>query len=134
MSVLPLVDAILNGVTAVLLLAGFIAIKNEMKTLHRMLMITAFCTSSAFLVCYLLHKFLYGITLYQHHDWTRPLYFLILGTHTILAIINLPLILWTMWLALRGHYDKHRRIAPWTFASWMYVSVTGVVVYLMLYR
>lgn len=131
---LPLVDAILNALTATLLTAGFIAIKRERKALHRALMVGAFATSTAFLVCYLLHKYLHGITLFQGEGWSRPLYFFILGTHTVLAMVNLPLILWTMWLAISGRYEKHRRIAPWTFASWMYVSITGVLVYFMLYR
>jgi putative membrane protein len=131
---LPLVDAILNAVTAILLLGGFVAIKRGRRELHRTLMVTAFVTSMAFLVCYLLHKYWYGITLFQGQGWSRPLYFFILGTHTILAMVNLPLILWTIWLAFSGRLERHRRVAPWTFLSWMYVSVTGVLVYFMLYR
>ena len=97
-------------------------------------MIAAAITSTVFLGCYLYYHAHHGSTKYAYHDWTRPVYFTILITHTLLAIVNLPFILRTLWLAGTGNFDKHKKIARVTFPIWLYISVTGVVIYLMLYQ
>ncbi len=131
---LPLLNATLNGLTTILLLAGWIAIKSGRVDLHRKLMVTAFCTSTLFLVSYLVHKALHGHTPFQGHGWIRPVYFVLLLSHTILAVLNLPLVLRVLYLAVLGRFEEHRRLARWVFPLWLYVSVTGVLVYLMLYQ
>jgi putative membrane protein len=131
---LPFYNAILNSVTTVLLICGLLAILKGKKQCHQRFMISAFITSSLFLVGYLIHKIFHGPTPFQGQGPIRLVYFTILISHTILAVVNLPLILRTFYLSLRGRYDEHKRMARWTFPSWMYVSVTGVIVYLMLYQ
>ena len=131
---LPFYNAFLNGTTAFLLLAGLTAILKGNTRLHQRLMMTAFVTSSLFLVGYLVHKIFHGHTPFQGQGVMRTVYFTILISHTILAVVNLPLILRTFYLSLNGRFEEHKRIARWTFPSWMYVSVTGVIVYLMLYQ
>lgn len=131
---LPLVNASLNTLTTVLLVTGYIQIKRGRQQAHGLFMAAAFVTSSLFLVCYLVHKFTVGPTRFTGEGWIRPVYFTLLLTHTVLAVVNLPLILRTIYLAVKGRYEEHRRLARWTFPVWMYVSVTGVLVYLFLYR
>ena len=130
----PALNATLNGSSAVFLLLGFYFIKNKNIPAHRFFMLCASLTSAVFLGCYLYYHYHHGATKYPHHDWTRPVYFTILITHTILAIANLPLIIRTLWFALTGNFDKHKKIARITFPIWLYISVTGVVIYWMLYR
>ena len=129
----PAMNAMLNGASAVFLLLGFYFIKNKNIPEHRLSMVCASLTSTVFLGCYLYYHYHHGSTRYSHHDWTRPIYFTILISHTILAVINLPLILRTLWFALSGNFDKHKKIARYTFPVWLYVSITGVVIYWMLY-
>jgi putative membrane protein len=131
---LPLANAALNTLTTVLLVAGYAAIKSGRRDLHRNLMVAAFGTSMLFLAGYLAHKFFHGTTRFTAQGWPRPVYFTILLTHTILAVVNLPLILRLLYLAVRGRFEAHRRLARWVWPVWMYVSVTGVVVYLFLYH
>jgi uncharacterized membrane protein YozB (DUF420 family) len=131
---LPLLNAILNSLTATLLLAGWVAIKRGNKETHKKIMVTAFCVSSVFLASYLLHKFTVGPKLFPIQGWVRVLYFFILIPHTILAVVNLPFILAAVWFAATGQIEKHKKLTPWVWPVWMYVSVTGVLVYLMLYR
>ena len=132
---LPLLNALLNGLTTVLLLAGFTAIKTGRRELHQKLMVSAFCSSTLFLICYLVHKILvHRISHFPDLGWIRTFYLILLASHTILAAVNLPLILRTIYLAATGRFDEHRRLARWTFPVWMYVSITGVLVYLMLYQ
>jgi uncharacterized membrane protein YozB (DUF420 family) len=137
---LPAVNATLNGLSAILLTLGFIFIKRGDKIAHRNCMISAFVTSIVFLSCYLTyHGYLYfalhrGPTRFLNPLWFRPIYLTILFTHTILAVIIVPLILRTLWLARKQRFEAHRKIARWTWPLWMYVSVTGVVVYLLLYQ
>lgn len=131
---LPALNAVLNTITASLLVAGLTAILKGKKELHQKLMMAAFVTSSLFLAGYLVHKIFHGPTRFQGEGMIRTVYFTILFTHTILAVVNLPLILRTFFLALKGRFEEHKRMARWTFPIWMYVSVTGVVVYLMLYQ
>jgi len=137
---LPAVNASLNGLSAILLAAGFIFIHQKKVIAHRNCMISAFCVSVIFLICYLtyhsylavvLHK---GPTRFLNPAWFRPIYLVILLTHTILALVIVPLILITLFRALRERFDKHKKIARWTLPLWMYVSVTGVIVYLLLYQ
>jgi putative membrane protein len=131
---LPAVNAVLNSVTTLLLIAGITAILRGNRLWHERLMKTAFITSTLFLVGYLVHKFFHGPTSFQGQGAVRVVYFTILLTHTVLAVVNLPLILRTFYLSLSGRLEEHKRLARWTFPIWMYVSVTGVLVYLMLYQ
>jgi putative membrane protein len=130
----PLIDATLNGITAVLLAVGHEFIKRGQVGRHRATMITAFLTSCVFLCCYLYYHAHVGSVRFRGQGWSRPVYFSILISHTILAAVIVPLILITLTLALRNRFDRHRSIARWTYPIWMYVSVTGVIVYLMLYK
>lgn len=127
-------NAILNGTSAVLLTAGYTAIRAGNKSLHKALMISAFCVSTAFLVSYLLYHYRVGHVAFQGHGWIRPVYFAILISHTILAALIVPMIIVTLRRAWLERFDKHRMIARWTLPLWLYVSVTGVIVYLMVYQ
>ena len=132
---LPAVNATLNGLSAVFLAAGFVFIKRGNKIAHRNCMISAVCTSALFLGCYLTYHVMVK-TLTEFHDpaWFKPFYLTILATHTILAAVIVPLILVTLWRAKTQNFEAHKKIARWTWPLWMYVSVTGVVIYLLLYR
>jgi putative membrane protein len=134
LSSLPALNALLNGTSAVLLLVGRKLIRRKRMQAHRLMMLTALCTSAAFLASYLYYHAHVGSVHFQGHGWARQLYFSILVSHTILAVIIVPLVLVTLSRALRARYALHRAIARWTFPLWMYVSVTGVVIYLMLYK
>ncbi|NDB95873.1 MAG: DUF420 domain-containing protein [Verrucomicrobia bacterium] len=131
---LPLLNASLNAMTAALLLAGWVQIKKGNKEAHKKIMVAAFLTSSVFLGSYLLHKFTVGPRLFPMQGWPRILYFFILIPHTILAVLNLPFILAAVWFAIRGNFEVHKKLTRWVWPVWMYVSVTGVLVYLMLYH
>ena len=132
---LPIVNAGLNGLSTVFILAGIGFIKNDRKQAHIVSMLSALVTSTAFLACYVTYHFLkHGVvTRFTHPGWPKPLYYCILFTHVPLAVLTLPLVFMTIIPAFRAIYDKHRRIAKWTFPIWLYVSVTGVLVYMMLY-
>jgi uncharacterized membrane protein YozB (DUF420 family) len=137
---LPAVNATLNGSSAVLLAFGFFFIKRGNKITHRNCMISAFCTSVIFLGCYLTYHGYLALVLHQgptrflNPPWFRPVYLTILLTHTILAAAIMPLILVTLHRARKQQFEAHKKIARWTWPLWMYVSVTGVVIYLLLYR
>ena len=132
---LPGVNASLNALSAVLLATGLVFIKRQNKLAHRNCMIAALASSTLFLACYLVyHCSVRAVTKFQGVGWVRPVYFFILISHVILAAAILPLIVTTVLRAARGQFDRHKKIARWTWPLWMYVSVTGVVVYLMLYR
>jgi putative membrane protein len=132
---LPAVNGTLNGLSAVFLSAGYVFIKKKKVTAHRNCMITAFATSVIFLICYLTyHIFVHTITHFREPAWFRPIYLTILVTHLVLAIVIVPLVLMTLSRALRQRFDQHKKIARWTWPLWMYVSVTGVIVYLILYQ
>jgi len=131
---LPAVNAVLNSITTILLVTGLTAILKGKKELHEKLMKAAFVTSALFLIGYLAHKIFHGPTSFQGQGPVRVVYFTILITHTILAVVNLPLIFRTFYLSLKTAWKEHKKIARWTFPIWMYVSVTGVIVYLMLYQ
>src|SRR5580658_2790088 len=130
---LPTVNATLNGLSAVLLGAGYACIRKKNIGAHRACMITAFTTSVLFLCCYLTyHIFVHTLTRFQNPAWFRPIYITLLTSHTILAVVIVPLILITLSRAAKGQFERHRAIARWTWPLWMYVSVTGVIVYLIL--
>jgi uncharacterized membrane protein YozB (DUF420 family) len=130
----PAVDAALNGTSAVLLIVGHRMIKRGRMAAHRALMLSAVLTSSLFLVCYLYYHAHVGSVRFQGQGWSRPVYFTILISHTILAAAIVPLVIVTLSRALRERFDRHRAIARWTYPIWLYVSVTGVLVYVMLYH
>lgn len=131
---LPAVNATLNGISAILLLMGFIAIRKGNKEFHQRCMISAFAVSAVFLICYLVYHYYAGSTKFTATGWIRPVYFSILISHVILAAAIVPMILMTMWRAWKKDFEKHKKIARWTWPLWMYVSVTGVLIYLMLYQ
>ena len=132
---LPAVNASLNALSTVFLTLGYIFIKQRNQNAHRNCMISAFITSTIFLACYLTyHLTVKAVTKFQGQGIARPIYFFILITHIILAVTIVPMILVTLSRALRQRFDRHKKIARWTWPLWMYVSVTGVIVYMMLYR
>lgn len=132
---LPAVNASLNGLSAILLTAGYIFIRQKNQQAHRNCMIAALCSSVLFLTCYLTyHLTVKKLTRFEDPHWFRPIYLTILITHTILAAVIVPMIIVTVSRALRARFDKHRRIARWTWPLWMYVSVTGVIIYFLLYQ
>jgi len=127
-------NATLNGTSAILLAAGYAAIRSGKRALHKKLMLSAFTVSTIFLASYLIYHYRVGHVAFQGHGWIRPVYFALLLSHTVLAIVIVPLILVTLRRAWLGRFDKHRLIARWTLPLWFYVCVTGVVVYLMVYQ
>jgi putative membrane protein len=133
-SSLPAVNACLNSASAVLLLAGYSFIRRREVSRHRACMIAAFVCSSAFLFFYIYYHVHVGVVRFSGQGWIRPVYFTLLTTHTILAVTILPLAILTLTRALQERFDRHRRIARWTLPLWLYVSVTGVIIYWLLYR
>lgn len=133
-AIYPVLDASLNGTSAVLLVIARRMIKQGRMAVHRALMLTALFTSCLFLVSYLYYHAHVGTVRFQGHGWSRPVYFSILISHTILAAAVVPLVIITLSRALRARFDRHRVIARWTYPVWLYVSISGVVVYLMLYQ
>ena len=137
---LPAVNAALNGLAAIFLVRGYVCIRRGNVMAHRNSMITALICSAVFLICYLTyHGYLayalhQGPTVFKEPAWFRPIYLAILFTHTPLAALILPMILITLSRALRQRFESHKRIARWTWPLWMYVSVTGVLIYLLLYQ
>ena len=131
---LPALNAALNATCAVLLVIGWTLIKRGRIQQHRAVMIAAVCTSTLFLASYLYYHAQVGSVRFTRTGVIRTVYFTILLTHTILAAAIVPMVLVTFSRALTGKYDKHRRLARWTMPIWLYVSITGVVVYVMLYR
>jgi uncharacterized membrane protein YozB (DUF420 family) len=131
---LPLVNAILNGTAAILLTIGYLQIRRRNRDVHRLFMIAAFVASTLFLVSYTIYHAQTGSRAFSGHGPVRVLYFTILISHVVLAALVPPLAIVTLTLALRGRFSAHARIARWTLPIWLYVSVTGVVVYLMLYQ
>ena len=134
-SILPAVNATLNALSTVFIVAGLVFIKYERKTAHIASMVVALITSTAFLACYVTYHILKEgvVTRFTHPGWPRTLYFFILGTHTPLAVVVLPFVIVAVIRALQARYDSHRRWARIAAPIWLYVSVTGVLVYMMLY-
>ncbi len=132
----PALNAFLNGTSALLIGAGLYFIRSGRVQAHKRTMLSAFITSCLFLTSYLYYHLglRAGVTRYRGQGISRPIYFSILISHTILAVVVVPFILITLARALKGRIARHKAIAPYTFAIWMYVSVTGVVIYLMLYK
>jgi uncharacterized membrane protein YozB (DUF420 family) len=131
---LPIVNATLNATAAILLVWGYILIRRRSIAAHRRVMLAAFATSSVFLCCYLVYHYNVGSVRFPRTGIIRTVYLSILATHTALAATVPPLAIITLNRGLRERFDRHRRIARWTLPVWLYVSVTGVVVYLMLYQ
>jgi len=131
---LPAINASLNAIAGVLLLIGYILIRARRIDTHRKVMIAAFVTSSVFLVCYVVYHAQVGSVRFTRQGFVRPLYFTILVTHVTLAAAVVPLALITLSRGLKARYARHRAIARWTFPIWLYVSVTGVLVYVLLYQ
>ena len=131
---LPALNAVLNATAAVLLVIAFQLIRNGKKEAHKRVMLAAFSVSVLFLISYLAFHFLAGVVYYTKTGWIRPVYLTILTSHTILAATVPVLAIVTLRRGLKGNFPRHRAIARWTFPIWLYVSVTGVVVYLMLYQ
>jgi len=127
-------NASLNGISAILLAGGYAAIRSGKIAVHKMFMIAAFTVSSAFLVSYLVYHYRVGHVAFQGQGWIRPVYFVLLLTHTVLAVVIVPMIIVTLRRAWLERFDRHRIIARWTLPLWFYVSVTGVIVYLMVYQ
>jgi len=135
LSDLPAVNACLNGLSAVFLTTGYVFIRRGNKIAHRNCMVSAFITSTIFLICYLTYHFtVRTVTRFEKPEWFRPVYLTILLTHTVLAVVIVPLVLMTLGRAVKQRFDLHKKIARWTWPLWMYVSVTGVVIYLLIYR
>jgi len=131
---LPHLNAVLNSTSALLLISGFRFIRLGRIQAHRNCQLAALSTSILFLVSYLTYHFYHGATRFPGQGLVRPFYFVLLISHTILAVVIVPLIMITLYRAARGDFVKHRKIARWTLPLWLYVSVTGVIVYLMLYH
>lgn len=129
---LPALNAVLNGLSATALLVGYTFIRARKIAAHRASMITAFIFSTLFLLSYILHHYLHGDVRYPHGTAFRSVYLVLLTSHIVLAVIALPLILVTFFFSLSGRIPQHRKVARWTFPIWLYVSVTGVITFVML--
>jgi putative membrane protein len=131
---LPLLNAILNGISALLLSSGYVAIRCQHVTLHKTCMLSACVTSALFLTSYLIYHYYTGSRPFPGQGEIRVVYFTILISHTILATVIVPMVIMTLYRALTSQWLQHRRLARWTLPVWLYVSVTGVVIYIMLYQ
>jgi uncharacterized membrane protein YozB (DUF420 family) len=131
---LPVLNALLNSTSTVLLLLGYYFIRKGNRSIHRRFMVCALVTSSLFMVSYLVYHYNVGTVRFTGQGWTRAVYFSILWSHTSLAVVLPVIVAVTLMLALRKRFDRHRAIARWTLPVWLYVSVTGVAIYLMLYQ
>ncbi len=131
----PAFNASLNAISAVLLACGYVAIRKGKQNVHKAFMVSAFGASTIFLISYVIyHIRVAKAVLFQGQGWIRPVYFTLLLSHTILAVVIVPLILVTLRRAWMERFDKHRLIARWTLPLWFYVSVTGVIIYFMVYQ
>ena len=133
-SLLPTINAILNATSGALVLLGYRNIRRGKDAIHKKFMLTAIGVSAIFLASYLIYHWEVGSIKFQGEGIIRIIYFSILISHTILAVVIVPMVLRTVYLALKGRFEKHRKIAKLTFPIWVYVSATGVIVYLMLYQ
>jgi putative membrane protein len=134
LSDLPAMNATLNGTSAILLSLGYYFIRQRAVSAHKRCMLGAFVASTLFLISYLVYHYHVGSVRFTGSGGIRTVYFAILISHTILAALIVPLVLVTLWRAWKVRFEKHKRIARWTLPLWLYVSVTGVVIYLMLYH
>jgi uncharacterized membrane protein YozB (DUF420 family) len=135
-SIFPKINAALNGSSAVLLVIGHRLIMRGKMAAHRAVMLAAFTTSTLFLISYLYYHWPHhgGVIYFHGTGWWRPVYFTILVSHTILAVVIVPMVIMSLSRGLREQFDRHRAIARWTYPLWLYVSVTGVIIYLMLFQ
>jgi uncharacterized membrane protein YozB (DUF420 family) len=133
-AVLPHLNAALNATSAILLVIGFGLIRSGQRDVHRKVMISALIVSSVFLVSYLTYHFTAPVFIYRGPSWSRPFYYALLISHVVLAAVVTPMVAVTAWRALHGTFDRHRRLARWTLPVWLYVTVTGVVIYAILYH
>jgi putative membrane protein len=133
-SFLPTLNAILNATSAAFLIAGYLFIRRRNIAAHRASMVAAVTCSILFLISYLIYHYNVGATSFKGTGWARPFYFAVLISHTILAATIVPFVIVTLRRAFRGQYARHLKVARWTLPMWLYVSVTGVIVYLMLYH
>ena len=134
LSDLPAVNATLNALATCFIIAGLVFIKKGNKRAHVRCMITAILVSAVFLTCYLIYHYWHPVTRFTHPGWPKALYLTILFTHIPLAVLVVPLVILTVIPALRERFQRHKRVARWTYPVWLYVSVTGVLVYMMLYQ
>ncbi len=134
LSDLPAVNAALNTLSTIFLTCGYIFIRRQRQVAHRNCMIGAVISSALFLTCYLIYHYNAGRTVFRDPAWFRPIYLTILLTHTILAVVIVPMVLTTLYHAVRRQFERHKRIARWTWPIWMYVSITGVLIYFLLYH
>ena len=134
LSDLPAVNASLNCLSAILLSTGYYFIRRKNQAAHRNCMVAAVCTSTLFLISYLVYHSQAGRTVFREPQWFRPIYLTILLTHTVLAVVIVPMVLVTLSRAIQGRFELHRKVARWTWPLWMYVSTTGVLIYLLLYQ
>ena len=131
---LSTVNAILNLISFSLLLIGYKQIKNSNRETHKKVMLSALAISALFLISYLIYHHYVGSVPYPYQNWTRPVYFLILIPHIILAAVMVPFIIIAVWAAFKSNFERHAKIMRWTLPVWLYVSISGVIVYLMLYQ
>lgn len=131
---LPAINAFLNSLSALFLMLGYIFIRRKNQSAHSKCMVTACCTSLLFLTSYVIYHAHAGRTIFKEPAWFRPIYLTILFTHTVLAVTIVPMVIVTLARALRSRFDLHKKIARWTWPIWMYVSVTGVLIYFLLYQ
>jgi putative membrane protein len=129
---LPAANALFNSLSALCLVFGYVNIRRGNRAVHKRFMLSATAFSALFLVSYITYHYFHGDTKFPGHGWIRPIYFFILISHIGLSMVVLPLILGTLWWALRSEFRIHKKIARWTFPVWLYVSVTGVIVYFVL--
>ena len=134
MPILPTIYTTFNLISSILLTLGFIAIKRKDEARHKKLMHLAVLSTCLFLIGYLIYHYQVGSVPYPHYDWTRPVYYTILVPHVILAALMVPFIIYLVWQAGHGRFEKHARVARVIWPIWMFVSVTGVTIYLMLYH
>ena len=132
---MPALNATLNGLATVFLLAGYYFIKKENREAHKRCMIAAFCTSTVFLAGYLYYHFtVESVTRFITPPWFKPYYLILLFTHVVLAVVMLPFIFKAFWHAYKGQFESHKKMVKWAWPMWLYVSITGVLVYLILYQ
>ena len=133
-SILPSLNAALNALSAALVVSGYLCIRRGKATAHKRCMVSALVVSSLFLLGYLMLRAVAGMTRFTGEGWIRPVYFAILSSHTVLAAVIVPLVFLALVRAIRGDFERHVRIARWTLPLWLYVSVTGVLIYWVLYH
>ncbi len=134
LSILPTLNAVLNSMSALLLAMGYVHIRRRHVQAHKICMLAAFATSTLFLISYLVYHANVGSVPFEGQGGIRIIYFSILVSHVILAALILPLVIVTLIRAFRGQFERHKKLARWTLPLWLYVSVTGVIVYVMLYQ